>query len=131
MILGVLLALLSAIGIVRMPDVYIRAQVASKAASLGVGLLMLAVAAHFMESSVIIRALLVVAFIFLTAPVSAHLIARAAYLTGIPLTPGSKPDELSGAYEEGTGKLLSRPPEPGDPGTTIDEEVRPGRPKPV
>ena len=115
MILGVLLALLSAIGIVRMPDVYIRAQVASKAASLGVGLLMLAVAAHFMESSVIIRALLVVAFIFLTAPVSAHLIARAAYLTGVPLAPGSKPDDLSGAYEEGTGRLLSRPPDTGEP----------------
>lgn len=104
MILGVSLALLSAIGVVRMPDVYIRAQVASKAASLGVGLLMLAVAAHFTEASVVIRALLVVAFIFLTAPVSAHLIARAAYITGVPLAPGSTPDELAGVYDEEIGE---------------------------
>ena len=88
-----------------MPDVYIRLQVASKASSLGVALLMLGVAVHFGELSVTVRALLVVVFLFLTAPVAAHVIGRAAYLTGTPLAPGTDPDELAGAYDRETGRL--------------------------
>ncbi len=104
-ILGTGFALLSAVGIVRMPDVYIRLQVASKASSLGVALLMLGVAAHFDDVSVTVRALLVVIFLFLTAPVAAHVIGRAAYLAGVPLAPGSEPDELAGRYDPETGSL--------------------------
>ena len=91
-----------------MPDVYIRLQVASKASSLGVALLMLGVAAHFDELSVTVRALLVVVFLFLTAPVAAHVIGRAAYLTGVPLAPGTEPDELAGAYDPDSGRLAGR-----------------------
>lgn len=106
-VLGAALGLLSAVGIVRMPDVYIRLQVASKASSLGVALLMLGVAIHFGELGVFVRALLVVIFLFLTAPVAAHVIGRAAYMTGVPLAPGSKPDELAGAYDPQSGRLAS------------------------
>ncbi len=108
-VLGVALALLSAVGIVRMPDVYTRLQVATKASSLGVGLLMLGVAVHFGDLGVTVRALLVVAFIFLTAPVSAHLIGRAAYIAGVPLAPGTSPDELAGEYDQRSGRLASPP----------------------
>ncbi len=102
---GTLLGLLSAIGIARMPDVYIRLQVASKASSLGIALLMLGVAVHFGELAVTIRALLVVAFLFLTAPVAAHVIGRAAYISGVPLAAGSEPDDLAGRYDLETGRL--------------------------
>ncbi len=104
-VLGTAFGLLSAVGILRMPDVYIRLQVASKASSLGIALLMLGVAAHFGELSVTVRALLVVLFLFMTAPVAAHVIGRAAYLTGVPLAPGSEPDELAGAYDTDSGRL--------------------------
>jgi multicomponent Na+:H+ antiporter subunit G len=104
-ILGAALGVLSAVGIVRMPDVYIRVQVASKASSLGIALLMLGVAAHFGDVSVTVRALLVVAFLFLTAPVAAHVIGRAAYIAGVPLAEGSEPDELAGRYDPETGRL--------------------------
>ncbi len=104
-VLGTTLGVLSAVGILRMPDVYIRLQVASKASSLGIALLMLGVAAHFGDISVTVRALLVVVFLFLTAPVAAHVIGRAAYLTGAPLAPGTAPDELAGAYDPATGRL--------------------------
>ena len=104
-VLGTAFGLLSAVGILRMPDVYIRLQVASKASSLGIALLMLGVAAHFGELSVTVRALLVVLFLFMTAPVAAHVIGRAAYLTGVPLAPGSEPDELAGAYDADSGRL--------------------------
>jgi multicomponent Na+:H+ antiporter subunit G len=108
-VLGVTLALLSAVGIVRMPDVYTRLQVATKASSLGVGLIMLGVAVHFGDLGVTVRALLVVAFIFLTAPVSAHLIGRAAYIAGVPLARGTNPDELAGEYDRRSGRLASPP----------------------
>jgi len=104
-VVGTAFGVLSAVGILRMPDVYIRLQVASKASSLGIALLMLGVAAHFSDLSVTVRALLVVVFLFLTAPVAAHVIGRAAYITGTPLAPGSEPDELAGAYDPESGRL--------------------------
>ncbi len=107
-VLGTALGLLSAIGIVRMPDVYIRLQVASKASSLGIALLMLGVAAHFDALSVTVRALMVVVFLFLTAPVAAHVIGRAAYLTGVPLSAATKLDELAGAYDPDSGRLAGK-----------------------
>jgi multicomponent Na+:H+ antiporter subunit G len=106
-VLGAALGVLSAVGILRMPDVYIRLQVASKASSLGVALLMLGVAVHFGELGVTVRALMVVVFLFLTAPVAAHVIGRAAYLTGVPLAAGTDPDELAGAYDRVSGRLMS------------------------
>lgn len=108
-VLGTLLGVLSAVGILRMPDVYIRLQVASKASSLGVALLMLGVAAYFSELDVIVRASLVVVFLFLTAPVAAHVIGRAAYLTDVPLAEGTEPDELAGRYDRASGRLESPP----------------------
>ena len=110
-VLGTALGVLSAVGILRMPDVYIRLQVASKASSLGIALLMLGVAAHFDELSITIRALLVVLFLFLTAPVAAHVIGRAAYLSGVPLSPETTSDELAGRYDAESGTLRGSGPE--------------------
>jgi multicomponent Na+:H+ antiporter subunit G len=104
-LLGTALGVLSAVGVLRMPDAYIRLQVASKTSSLGIALLMLGVAAHFDAISVTIRALLVVVFLFLTAPVAAHVICRAAYLSGVPLAAATELDELAGAYDAESGRL--------------------------
>lgn len=105
MLLGAFFMLLSAIGVIRMPDVYMRLQVASKASSLGAGCLMAAVAIHFTELAIVVRAILVVVFIFMTTPVSAHLIGRAAYLTGVPLWSRTGGDDLRGAYDRDEGTL--------------------------
>ncbi len=121
-VLGVILCLLSAVGVLRMPDVYIRLQVASKASSLGIALLMLGVALHFGELSVSIRALLVVVFLFLTAPVTAHVIGRAAYVTGTPVAPGTSPDQLAGAYDPETGRLAGLDARP-EAAAELDEET--------
>ena len=51
--------LLGTIGVLRMPDVYMRLQVASKASSLGAGCLMLGVATHFGDVGIVVRAILV------------------------------------------------------------------------
>lgn len=109
MLLGAVLMLLAAIGVLRMPDVYTRMQASTKAASLGSGTALLAVALHFGELGVVVRALLAVAFIFLTAPISAHMIARAAYFMGVPLWERSVIDDLEGRYDRKEHRLDSPP----------------------
>jgi multicomponent Na+:H+ antiporter subunit G len=105
-------ALLAAVGIVRMPDLYMRMQAATKAATLGVACVMLASAVHFGDLGTTARALLVVFFLFLTAPVAAHTIARAAYFVGAPLWEGTVTDELRDRYEKRTHHLRSPQAEP-------------------
>ena len=106
-LLGAVLMLLAGIGIVRMPDLFTRMQAATKAASLGSGATLLAVALHFAELGIAVRALLAVAFIFLTAPISAHMLARAAYFMGIPLWDRTVVDDLEGRYDRRNHRLDS------------------------
>ena len=63
--------------------------------TLGCGLVLLAVAVHFGELGIVSRALAAIAFLLFTAPVGAHMIARAAYRTGVPLWERSLTDELA------------------------------------
>jgi multicomponent Na+:H+ antiporter subunit G len=49
----------------------------------------------------------VVVFIFVTAPVAAHMIARAAYFSSVPLWEGTLSDDLEGRYDERTHTLHS------------------------
>ena len=90
---GATLALLAAVGVLRMPDLFTRMQASTKAATLGLGCLLAGLALSLPELSVIIRAGTIAAFVMLTTPVAAHVIARAAYLTGVPLWKHSVVDE--------------------------------------
>lgn len=98
MLIGATFLLLAAIGVVRMPDLFTRMQAASKASTLGIGCVLLALAFHFPGISVNLRVLGTIAFFFLTAPITAHLISRAAYFVGTPLWKGTVIDELRGHY---------------------------------
>jgi multicomponent Na+:H+ antiporter subunit G len=82
---GAVLGFLSAIGIIRFPDVYTRAHAASKSSSLGVLLILTGTFFYFwlVDGFISIRLLLALAFIFLTTPVGTHLMIRAAYRSGI------------------------------------------------
>lgn len=91
--IGSIFALLSAIGVLRMPDVFTRMQASTKASTLGLGCLLLGAALQFGNPSSVIRLLAIGAFLFLTTPVSAHVIARASYRAGVPLWSGTVVDE--------------------------------------
>ncbi|PKP26046.1 MAG: Na+/H+ antiporter subunit G [Bacteroidetes bacterium HGW-Bacteroidetes-2] len=105
--LGTIFVLLAAVGLVRMPDTYLRISVTTKAATLGIGLILIAAAIYFNELSITSRVLAIILFIFLTAPVSAHLIGRASYFTGVKLWKKSVMDDLEGKYKKTTHKLSS------------------------
>jgi multicomponent Na+:H+ antiporter subunit G len=95
LLMGTAFLLLAAIGLARLPDVYMRLQATSKAVTMGVGWMMLAVALHFEAPGGILRAIAVFNFVYFSAPVAAHLIGRAAYRMKAPLWHGTIFDELS------------------------------------
>jgi multicomponent Na+:H+ antiporter subunit G len=104
---GATFLLLAAIGMVRMPDLFMRMQSASKASTLGIACVLLALAFHFPGISVNIRVIGTITFFFLTAPITAHLIGRAAYFVGVPVWKGTVIDELRGRYNPLTHDLRS------------------------
>lgn len=93
MLSGAVFALLAGLGVVRLPDVYLRMHAATKAGTMGSGLILLAVAVHFGDWAVTLRVVATIFFLLLTAPLAAHVLGRAAYRTGVPLWSGSVVDE--------------------------------------
>lgn len=96
---GTLFTAITVVGILRLPDIFMRIHALTKAGTLGVGLVFTAVALFFGDLSVATRAGAVIAFVMLTAPVSAHMIGRAAYLDDVRLWEGTLVDEMQGVYE--------------------------------
>ncbi|NBN62925.1 Na+/H+ antiporter subunit G [Microvirga tunisiensis] len=84
LVVGAIFALLAAIGVLRFPDVYTRMHAASKAGTVGSSLMLLALAFDAGQLDVITRAVAGVLFFLLTAPISAHLLAKAAFTAGYP-----------------------------------------------
>jgi len=124
--LGTLFVLLSAIGLVRMPDTYMRISVNTKAATLGVGLILVGTAVFFNDLSTTSRSLVIILFVFLTAPVSAHLIGRASYFMGVRLWKGSIMDDLRGKYQKNSSILKSKTddtPEDNVDHSKIDDDI--------
>jgi multicomponent Na+:H+ antiporter subunit G len=107
MIIGGIFAFLAGIGILRLPDMYIRMSATTKTATLGIGCILLATAIFFSDTGVTFRAAATILFLFLTAPVAAHMIGRAAYLTRVPLWEGTVIDELQSRYDPGDHTLAS------------------------
>ncbi len=105
LLLGSFLAMVSGIGLLRMPDLFLRMSATAKAGSLGTGLMVLGAAIFFNEFAIYTRAIALVAFLFSTAPVAAHMLGRAAYFDGVPLWKGTVQDDLHGHYKVSTHSL--------------------------
>lgn len=82
LVAGAFLTFAAGLGLLRFPDLLSRIHTAAKPQVLGMVLLMIGLALRLREGRYLWMLLLVVAFQMLTAPVSAHLVARAGYRTG-------------------------------------------------
>ncbi len=102
LLLGGAFVLVSAIGALRMPDFYMRMHAATKAGTLGAGLVLVAAAVLFGTLSVTAKALVVFVFLLLTTPVAAHVLGRAAYYQKTPKWSRTGLDELEGRYDTAT-----------------------------
>lgn len=71
-------ALVGAIGLVRLPDFFMRLHAPTKATTLGVGGILLASMLLALKDGLVLHELLITLFLFVTAPVSAHLLSQAA-----------------------------------------------------
>jgi multicomponent Na+:H+ antiporter subunit G len=110
LLIGAIFILLSAIGVLRMPDLFTRMSATTKASTFGTGFVLIAAALFFFDAGIAARSLVIILFLFLTAPVSAHMIARAAYFDGVPLWEKTIVDELKGKYHKKKHHLLSDKP---------------------
>ncbi len=107
---GALSIFFASIGVLRMPDFYLRLSVTVKASTLGVGLLLICAAIMFPDDiSVTTKSIAIIFFLILTAPIAAHMIGRAAYVTGTPLWKGTVIDQLQGMYNTEKHTLESDP----------------------
>ncbi|QED46565.1 monovalent cation/H(+) antiporter subunit G [Cytobacillus dafuensis] len=100
--IGTVLSFLSAIGLIRLPDVYSRSHAVSKSASLGVLCILFGTFLFFLlaEGYFSIRLILGIFFVFLTSPVVSHLLNRAAYRSKVELTKETVQDDLKEFLEE-------------------------------
>lgn len=82
--LGSIIAVISAIGIVKFQDVFLRSHASTKSSTLSVLLTLIGVLIYFTTAQGLfsVRLLLSIVFINLTSAVGMHLVARAAYRTG-------------------------------------------------
>jgi multicomponent Na+:H+ antiporter subunit G len=95
-LIGTIFTFLSAVGLIRFPDVYSRSHAASKSSTLGVLCTLLGTFLYFLitDGYFSIRLILGIFFVFLTAPVAAHVICRAAYRSNVELAKESVQDDL-------------------------------------
>jgi multicomponent Na+:H+ antiporter subunit G len=100
MLAGAFFVLVSALGALRMPDLFLRMHAATKAGTLGAGLILAAALVVFATTAVTTKAVLAFVFLLLTAPVGAHVLGRAAYYDGVPLWERTEVDALKGKYDE-------------------------------
>ncbi len=99
--LGVFFYFSGAVGIVRFPDVYNRIHASTKSSTIGVVSVLIAGVVALGFDPVSIKALAIILFLMLTYPVAGHLLARAAYRTGVMLTDKTLHDEYRRVLELG------------------------------
>ena len=98
LVLGAMLALLAAIGLQRFDDVFARMHSATKPATLGLMLVLAGAALVISSPGAVAKLVLVVLLQFITAPVAAHLVGRAAYRAGTELSPDTIVDEVAAEF---------------------------------
>ncbi|MEL7014249.1 MAG: monovalent cation/H(+) antiporter subunit G [Pseudomonadota bacterium] len=94
-LLGSVMTLAAGVGILRLPDVFTRMHAATKVGTLGSGLILVGAALHFGDAGIVLRCVLIIFFLLLTAPIGAHMIGRAALSLSVPVwTPkGANPKD--------------------------------------
>ncbi|HIV75331.1 MAG TPA: Na+/H+ antiporter subunit G [Candidatus Pseudogracilibacillus intestinigallinarum] len=101
-LLGSIISVISAIGIIRFRDVYSRAHAATKTTTVAILTTLIGVFLFVWnhDGVISVRLMLGIVFVFITAPVSGHLVLRASYRANVKMTDETVEDELKVAYEK-------------------------------
>lgn len=95
-LLGTFFMLVAAVGVARLPDIFLRMHATTKASTVGIVFLATATGLHFQDAGIVARSVLIVVFFLLTAPIAAQVIGRTAYLHGVTLWNRTVVDEYRG-----------------------------------
>lgn len=85
---GGFFAFVAGLGVLRLPDVLTRMHSSTKAGTLGTSLILIGAALFFGDLSIVVKVILAVLFIVITAPIAGHMLGRAAVRTGVPMYKG-------------------------------------------
>ncbi len=99
LVLGSFFMFLAGLGTFRFPDLYSRMHAATKASSFGVGLMLTGYLVYNFSWYLFFESLLIIIFIFITAPVAAHMLARAGYFLHVPKYENTIVDEMENLYD--------------------------------
>lgn len=95
LVVGLAFSLSAAVGILRLPDLYLRIQASSKSVTMGaVPVLLALVIAEGPVSPYTSRAVVVGGLLLVFAPMASHALARAAYKAGVPMWRGAVVDQV-------------------------------------
>jgi multicomponent Na+:H+ antiporter subunit G len=94
MLSGALIAVIAAVGLHRLPDVYARMHVATKPAPLGIALCLSGAALRVDGASTATKLVLAIVFQLVTTPAAGHLLGRAAHAARAPVSEYTVIDEL-------------------------------------
>ncbi|WP_028293686.1 Na+/H+ antiporter subunit G [Oceanobacter kriegii] len=97
LVLGGLFVLIGAVGMVKLPDVYTRLHAPTKTTTLGIGCILIAsMCLHVAEGrGLSIQEMVISLFLFITAPVSAYMIAKASLHRRVSMLKGTANSELA------------------------------------
>lgn len=101
MVIGTFFMFVAGVGMLRMPDLFTRMSMSTKASTLGAGSILMACLVYFIDDAgVVARAIATIIFLFLTAPISAHMIGRAGYQDKkVKLWKGTRFNDLKDFYD--------------------------------
>lgn len=108
--IGVIFTVVAVIGVLRLPDVYTRSHAATKSVTFGVLCTLLGVFLYFwfIEGDFNIKLLLGIVFLFITAPIGGHVMARAAYISDVKPSELTTRDDLKEVVEQAKKDSNSR-----------------------
>ncbi|MFA5355862.1 MAG: monovalent cation/H(+) antiporter subunit G [Candidatus Omnitrophota bacterium] len=94
-VVGISFDLFGCLGLIRLPDIYSRLQASTKCVTLGTCGILLGVFIKFGFTAAGVKAIICILFLLLTAPVTAHALAKGAHKSGVRLWKGSVCDKYT------------------------------------
>lgn len=102
LVIGTLFIFIASVGLLKMPDVYLRMSASTIAGTFGVASMLIAVAIFFGGLSLVLHVVGVIVFLILTVPVGAHMLGRTSHIIGLKMWNKTVSDDMKGKYNEDT-----------------------------
>jgi multicomponent Na+:H+ antiporter subunit G len=107
LIVGTIFIFIASIGLIKMPDVYLRMSASTIAATFGVSSMLIGVAIHFGTTGMIFHVAGVIVFLILTVPVGAHMMGRASHINKLPMWHKTFRDDMKGTYHQEKNEFMN------------------------